>query len=152
MPPRARLGAVVIDDALQPLAADVGIGAVGEDRRVLPRDRALIREPIGHPALQLPLREPAFVHQLVKGMARVVGRAERAQGAGEIVRRERLRRGPGTAAAAARPARRHARSSSWLPRRAHNSELQAVDADGQPGSRRPRPARASAPAGSDWYC
>ena len=72
-----RLGAVVIDDPPDPLAAHVGVGAIGEDRGILARHDALVRQAIGGPSLKLPPTEPALVHELVKGMLHVVRAVER---------------------------------------------------------------------------
>jgi hypothetical protein len=72
-------GTVVIDDSLHPLAANLRIGTVRDDGRVLPRDGALVGQAIGHPALELPRAESALVHQLVERMVGVVRCAERAQ-------------------------------------------------------------------------
>ena len=73
---RARIGAVVVHDALDPQATNVGVRTVRENGGVFPWNRALIRETIRHPPLKLPLREPAFVHQLVKGVTGVIRAAE----------------------------------------------------------------------------
>ena len=111
MPPVAWLGAVVIDDPLQPLASHIGIGTVGDDRRVLAWDRALIREPIRHPSLELPPREPTFVHQRVEGMIRVIGPAERAQRGRERRPARAARSALGMTAAEVPKARTRAESS-----------------------------------------
>jgi hypothetical protein len=78
----ARLRSIVVDNPLQPHTANLGVGTVGENRSVLARDRALIRKSVGNPALELSLRELAFVHQLVKRMIRVVGATEGAESLG----------------------------------------------------------------------
>jgi len=83
----ARLGggAVVIDDARDPLAPDLDLGAVGQDCGVLERNAALVVEPIRDPALQLRARELAGVHALVEGVQVVVARALRAQALDELL-------------------------------------------------------------------
>ena len=103
MPPVPGLRAVVIDDPLDPVAPDLGIGAVGEDRRVLPRHRALVGQPVGHPSLQLPARELSLVHQLMERMLRrsrsvlnarsAASSSSGASGASSVGDRRRRRRG-----------------------------------------------------------
>jgi hypothetical protein len=68
----ARLGAVVVHDALQPFAPHVGVGAVGEDRSILSRYHPLVCQTVGGPALELPRGQPAGVHELVEGVLDVV--------------------------------------------------------------------------------
>ena len=51
----ARFEAVVVDDPLNPLPAHIGVGAVGQDRAILSRDRALVGEAVGDPSLELAL-------------------------------------------------------------------------------------------------
>ena len=45
--------AVVVDDAADPAAPDLAVGAVRQDRRVLERDVLLVVEAVGHPAPDL---------------------------------------------------------------------------------------------------
>jgi hypothetical protein len=78
-------GAVVVDDALDPFAPDLDLGAVRQDRRVLERDRLLVVEAVGDPALQLLAREVAGVHAPVKGVEVVVARSQGAQAGDELV-------------------------------------------------------------------
>ncbi len=78
---------VMIKDALDPLAADVPFGAVGEDRSILDRDGDLVAVAIGNPALPLLPRELAAVHALVERVEVVVARAVPAQLGDELVRR-----------------------------------------------------------------
>src|SRR6185503_13104309 len=77
--------AVVVDDPLDPLAAHLDLGAVGEDGRVLDRDALLVVEAVGDPALQLVARELARVHPHVERVQVVVARALRAQTLDEVV-------------------------------------------------------------------
>ena len=81
--------AVVVDDALDPLAPDLDLGAVGQDRRVLQRDALLVVEAVGDPALQLLARELAGVHPLMEGMQVVVARSLGAQAGDEVARSQR---------------------------------------------------------------
>ncbi|MNN12627.1 hypothetical protein D3C81_1256240 [compost metagenome] len=64
--------AVVVDDALDPLAAGVAVRAVGHDRRVLHRDAHLVVEAVGHPALDLLAARAALVHGDVERVVDVV--------------------------------------------------------------------------------
>ena len=77
----------MVDDPLDPLAAHLDLGAVGEDRRVLDRDARLVVEAVGDPALQLLARELARVHPHVERVEVVVARALRAEALDEVVRR-----------------------------------------------------------------
>ena len=61
------LVAIMVADALDPEAASVAIGAVGEDVGVLHRDLDLVVEPVRHPALDL------FAGQLARGHFEVIG-------------------------------------------------------------------------------
>ena len=71
--------AVVVDDALDPLAADCHIRAVRHDRGVLHRNRNLVVEAIGDPALQLLLSQLALGHHHVERVIDVVAGALFAQ-------------------------------------------------------------------------
>jgi hypothetical protein len=62
----------VVDDPADPAAADLVVGAVGEDRRVLAGDVLLVVEAVGHPALDLPAAQPSGVHPDVERMLVVV--------------------------------------------------------------------------------
>ena len=79
----------MVHDPLHPGPAHLGDGTVRDDRRILPGNCPLIGQPVGHPALQLAGREPALMHQLVKRMVGVVGRAERAETLGQRIGRQR---------------------------------------------------------------
>ena len=81
---RALGRAVVVDDALDPLAPDLDLGAVRQDRRVLQRDALLVVEAVRDPALQLLARELPGVHAPVEGVQVVVARALRAQARDEL--------------------------------------------------------------------
>src|SRR3954467_15103816 len=82
----AALGrAVVVDDALDPLAPDLDLGAVRQDRGVLQRDALLVVEAVRDPALQLLAPELAGVHAPVERVQIVVARALRAQAGDELV-------------------------------------------------------------------
>ena len=74
------LRTVVVKNALQPFAAGVAIGAVGQDRRILERDVQLVVEAIGHPPLNLLTAGVAGIHRLMKRVVNVVVRALGAQG------------------------------------------------------------------------
>ncbi|MNS98114.1 hypothetical protein D3C72_1324700 [compost metagenome] len=82
-------GAVVVEQALNPLAADFPIGAVGEDRRVLQGDVHLIVEAVGDPALNLFAGGAAFVHRHMVRVVDVVIGAFGAQGRFEFGRGKR---------------------------------------------------------------
>src|SRR5882762_1223302 len=60
--------AVMIEDALAPGETEQGVFAAREDGRVLDGDAALVVVTIESPRLELAAREPAFVHEQVKGM------------------------------------------------------------------------------------
>src|SRR5258705_12831021 len=60
--------AVMIEDAFAPSEAEQGVFAAREDGRVLDGDAALVVVTIESPRLKLAPREPAFVHEQVKGM------------------------------------------------------------------------------------
>src|SRR6185312_13860875 len=79
------LGAVVVEDPRDPLAADRHLGAVGEDRRVLDRDRALVVVAVRHPALKLLTGELAGVHPHVEGVLVVIALALLAQRGDELL-------------------------------------------------------------------
>src|SRR3954454_23346732 len=83
--PRPR--AVMVDDPSDPLAADVEVGAVREDRRVLEGDAALVVEAVRDPALQLLARELARVHAHVERVEVVVPAPLRAQPGDELLGR-----------------------------------------------------------------
>lgn len=65
-------GAVVVEDALDPLAADLAVGTVGQDRRVLQRDVDLVVETVRHPALDLFATGTALVHRDMERMVDMV--------------------------------------------------------------------------------
>jgi hypothetical protein len=69
----------VVEDALDPLAADRALRAVGQNGGVLHRDRDLVVEAVRHPALQLFAGELALGHHHVEGVVDVVARALLAQ-------------------------------------------------------------------------
>ncbi|MCY1398331.1 hypothetical protein D9M71_133600 [compost metagenome] len=71
---------VVVQQALNPLAADLAVRAVGQNGRVLQGDVHLIVETVGDPALDLFAGGPAFVHRHVIGVMDVVVGALGAQG------------------------------------------------------------------------
>ncbi len=74
------LGAVVFDDPVDPLPANIAERTVGENRRILDRDVDLIIETVGHPSADGFLRKPAFIHQEMKRMLVVIAaRADLAQ-------------------------------------------------------------------------
>jgi len=81
--------AVVVDDARDPHAAHLDLGAVGEDRRVLERNALLVAEAVGDPPLQLLARELARVHPDVERVEVVVARPLRAQPLDELGRARR---------------------------------------------------------------
>src|SRR5690606_17704599 len=64
--------AIVIDDALNPLAARVTIRTVGHDRRVLYWNADLIVETVRDPALDLLACRAAFIHGAVEGVMDMV--------------------------------------------------------------------------------
>ena len=126
-------GAVVVEDPLDPLAPDLDLGAVGEDRRVLDRDARLVVEAVRDPALELLAGQLAGVHADVERVEVVVAR---------------------------RPAPRSAATNSLRPRR-RSATLEARSVTARPPFRRtpPRrrralrpPAPASPPAGSGSCC
>src|SRR5207248_4751188 len=65
-------GAVVVHDALDPAATDGRIGTVGQNRRVLHRDRLLVIEGVGDPVADVGWTQPAGVHLYVERMRMVV--------------------------------------------------------------------------------
>src|SRR5919204_142807 len=79
-------------DPLDPRPSDLDLRAVGEDRRVLDRDAALVVEAVGDPALKLLACQLAGVHPHVEAVEVVVPRPLRSQALDELVRRPRLRR------------------------------------------------------------
>src|ERR671910_2909521 len=85
----ASYGAVVVQDALDPLAAHLGNRAVRNDGCVFPWNRTLIGQTVGHPALELRRAELPRVHPLVERVAGIVRRAERAQSVRQRVTAER---------------------------------------------------------------
>ncbi len=62
----------MINDALAPGAAEIGVFATGENGGVFDGDAALIVVAIEGPGLQLAASELAFVHAQMEGMAMVV--------------------------------------------------------------------------------
>ncbi|MOA12056.1 hypothetical protein D3C78_1320220 [compost metagenome] len=70
----------MVEQALNPLAADLAVRAVSEDRRVLQGDVHLIVKAVGDPTLDLFAGGPAFVHRHVIGVMDVVVGALGAQG------------------------------------------------------------------------
>ena len=72
MPPASPGGAVVVEDTLDPLAADLAVGTVGQDRRVLQRDVDLVVETVRHPALDLFATGTALVHRDMERMVDMV--------------------------------------------------------------------------------
>src|SRR5581483_6416402 len=66
--------AVLVEDALDPQAAHLAVGTVGEDRAVLHRDIELVVEAIGDPSADLRGRQLALVHPDVERMVDVVAR------------------------------------------------------------------------------
>src|SRR5690349_544497 len=89
-PTGARRQAIVVHDPLHPGATDLRLGTVGDDGRVFPGNGALVGQPIRHPPLEPPCRQPALVHELVKGMVCVIGRTERSHRIRQGIRRKRL--------------------------------------------------------------
>jgi len=70
----------VIENAMNPDAAQFAHGAIGKNRGVFDWNISLIIKAIGHPTAQRFRRKPAFVHGDVKWMFVVVSaRADRAQ-------------------------------------------------------------------------
>src|SRR5262249_62228098 len=76
---RLDLEAVVVEDALHPATPHVAVGAIGQDRRVLDRNRGLVAEAVGHPATHLLARRLAGVQHDVERVVDVVGLAALAQ-------------------------------------------------------------------------
>jgi hypothetical protein len=76
----------VVDDALDPLAPDRDLVAVGHDRRVLERDALLVVEAVRDPALQLLTRQLTRVHAPVERVLVVIARALRTQAGDELLR------------------------------------------------------------------
>src|SRR5207247_4371311 len=108
-PPLLSGAAVVVDDPLDPGAADVRFGTVGEDQGVLDRDVDLIIEAVGNPELQLVARQLTVVHTAVEGMKVVIALLEHvAELADEFVTR------PG-AGVGTDPRRRRRHSSTSMP-------------------------------------
>src|SRR3989442_1067898 len=100
---------VVIDDPLDPAAADVGLRTVRQNERVLDRNVDLVVEAVRYPQLELSARQLARVHAPVEGMEVMIAPLEHvAETAHEIVPRPRpcLRR---------RPRRRRGHSSNSMP-------------------------------------
>ncbi len=79
MPPCSSPDAVMIGDAVQPLAAQFAILAARDQGRILARDRRLIDEAVERPGLHLALVELAVVQKAVERMQVVI--AHRADGA-----------------------------------------------------------------------
>ena len=75
----------MVDDALDPLAPDLDLVAVGHDRRVLERDALLVVEAVRDPALELLARQLAGVHAPVERVLVVIARALRAQAGDELL-------------------------------------------------------------------
>ena len=65
-------GAVVVDHALRPDAAQLGIEEARHERRILDRNAALIIVAVERPGLNLALGELAVAHQRVKRVPVVV--------------------------------------------------------------------------------
>ncbi len=74
----------MVEQALDPLATDFPVRAVGQDRGVLERDVHLIVETIRDPALDLLASGTAFIHRHVVGVMDVVIRAFGTQGRFEL--------------------------------------------------------------------
>src|SRR5690606_39875696 len=70
--PFALAGPVVVQDPDDPLAPDVDVGTVRENRRILDGDAPLVIEAVRHPAPDLLLRQLTRVHALVEGVQIVV--------------------------------------------------------------------------------
>ena len=121
---------IVVDDALNPLAAGVAVRAVGENGRVLHRNADLIVETVRHPTLNLLAGCAAVVHGNVERVMNVVVATLVAQGLLEFGNTHRLALHGGLLTE--RSAYRHGRPRCHAPpvRRARQS---------------PRP-------GSDWCC
>jgi hypothetical protein len=81
------LEAVVIEDALHPAATHLAVGTVGQDRRVLDRDRGLIAEAVGHPATHLLGRRLAGVQHHVERVMDVIRLAALTQAGLELFAR-----------------------------------------------------------------
>ncbi len=83
MPPSslhaAELEAVVVEDALHPAAPHLAVGAVGQHRRVLDRNRDLVVEAVRHPAANLLGRGAPAVEHHVERVVDVVRAATLAQ-------------------------------------------------------------------------
>ncbi|MNQ41288.1 hypothetical protein D3C85_549590 [compost metagenome] len=79
----------MVEQALNPFAADLAVRAVGEDRRVLQGDVHLIVEAVGDPALNLFAGGAAFVHRHMVRVVDVVIGAFGAQGRFEFGRGKR---------------------------------------------------------------
>ncbi len=77
--------AVVIDDAVEPLAADLRQRAVADDRRILLRNHALVVPAVGGPQPQLPLVQLAGVQAPVERMRSPVPVRQPAQCGGEFL-------------------------------------------------------------------
>ncbi|MCY1432777.1 hypothetical protein D9M71_487850 [compost metagenome] len=83
-------GAVMVEQALNPLAANFAVRAVGQDRCILHRDVDLVVETVGHPALDLLAACAAFIHRHMVGVMDVVVGALGAQGLFEFGRGQRF--------------------------------------------------------------
>ena len=83
--------AVMVDDPLDPLAPDLDVGTVREDRRVLERDALLVVEAVRDPALQLFARELTRVHAHMERVEVVVAAPLRAQPGDELLGGPRTR-------------------------------------------------------------
>ncbi|MNJ26488.1 hypothetical protein D3C77_209720 [compost metagenome] len=79
----------MVEQALNPLAADFAVRAVGQDRSVLHRDVHLVIEPVGDPALDLLAAGAALIHRYMVGVMDVVVRTLGAQGLLEFGRGHR---------------------------------------------------------------
>src|SRR3954465_2976223 len=113
------LSAVVVHDPLHPRSAPIGERAVGDNGRILPGNRALIGQAVGHPALQLTRRKPPLMHEMMERVVSVIRGAEGAKTLGQHPGRQR----PGE-----RRNRRRRWSSQlrWVERSGHGHRVKLI--------------------------
>src|ERR1035437_10680824 len=75
----ADVAAIMIENALNPLAPNLAVIAVRQHRRVFDGDRDLVVEAIRHPATQLACRESACSHHQMKWVMNMVAATAAAQ-------------------------------------------------------------------------
>ena len=81
------VGAVVVENTLNPLLSNQPVRTVGEKIRILARDADLVVKTIRYPTLNLFATQFAVVHHHLKRVVNVVAVAQRAQASLEFVAR-----------------------------------------------------------------